>query len=343
MPAHSSASLKQQQGLGIVEIMVALLLSTILVGGLIKIFSTNQKAYMVQNQMSRLQEDSRLAFHFLVRDLRMAGYFGCSSDVKMQNNLNDTTSLLYDFNGEPLQTYHASGTGWTPSLPTEISSLNPLPGSDIVVIRKADDSSVDLRAPYTDTNNPASTLVVPGHNFQKGDVVVISDCTNATVVQITGMSGGNNGTSNAITHNTGSETPGNSTKDLGHNYGAGSTVAEVTTSIYYLADGVNGPALFRKKGTAAREELVDGVEKMRLDYGLDTNGDGQLDKYVDDPTSAQCGQIMAVRMSLLMRGDKTNIVDGSQNFVFDGSPVTESDGRLRYVMTSTVTIRNRVK
>lgn len=343
MPSYSSVSRKRQQGLGIVEIMVALVLSTVLVGGLIKIFSTNQKAYMVQNQMSRLQEDSRLAFHFLVHDIRMAGYFGCSNDAKIQNNLNDTTSLLYDFNGDPVQAYHASGTSWSPSLPTEISSLNPLPGSDIVLIRKADDSSVDLRPPYTDTNQPASTLVVPGHDFQKGDIVVIADCTNATVVQITGTSGGSNGTANAITHNTGSETPGNSIKTLGHNYGAGSTVAQIASTIYYLADGANGPALFRKKGTQPRQELVDGIEKMRFDYGLDTNGDGQLDKYVSDPTATQWSQIMAVRMSLLIRGDKTNIVDGSQNFVFDGSPVSDSDGRLRYVMTSTVTLRNRTK
>lgn len=331
--------LRKQKGLGIVEIMVGLLLSSLLVAGTIRIFSSNQKAYLVQNQMSRLQEGSRFAFHFLVEDLRMAGYFGCSRNVSIKNNLNDTTSLIYDFNSDPIAAYRATGTSWSPSLPTAIATLNPLPGSDIVLVRKADDTSVDLRPPYTDKNNPASTLVVPGNDFQKGDIVMISDCTNATVVQITGTSGG--GTADAITHNAGAGTPGNSTKDLGHNYGAGSTVARITTTIYYLADGANGPALFRKKGSANREELVDGVEEMRFDYGLDTNSDGELDQYVAAPTVTQRQQILAVRISLLMRGDRTNVVDGQQRFVFDGASVTKSDGRLRYVMSTTATLRNR--
>jgi type IV pilus assembly protein PilW len=68
---------RRQAGIGLVEIMVALVVSSLLIGGLIQIFSSNKQAYVLQDEMSRLQENGRFAFHFLMKDLRMAGYFGC--------------------------------------------------------------------------------------------------------------------------------------------------------------------------------------------------------------------------------------------------------------------------
>ena len=44
---------------------------------------------------------------------------------------------------------------------------------------------------------------------------------------------------------------------------------------------------------------------------------------------------------MLLRGERQNIVDGEQGFVLDGDVINRDDGRLRYVMSSTATVRNR--
>ena len=48
--------------------------------------------------------------------------------------------------------------------------------------------------------------------------------------------------------------------------------------------------------------LVEGIEYMQLDYGLDTNGDGIVDSYTSDPASpAAWSNVVAVQMHLLAR------------------------------------------
>lgn len=343
-PVHRNG----QTGIGLVEIMVALVVSSLLIGGLIQIFTSNKRAYALQGEMSRLQENGRFAFHFLMKDLRMAGYFGCRNNVPVQNNLDTTDAdynFSYDFAAAPLMAYHATDSGgWSPALPTLIANLNPLPGNDIVLIRSAEASSVSLTPPYqSGDSSSASIHLEHGHGLTKGDIAVVSDCSQATVVQITGEGGG--GTSASVTNNTGgSVAPGNATSALGYNYGEGAIIAKIQSDVFYVAENVAGaPALFRRNLSAGEnaEELVAGVDQMSLRYGLDTNGDRELDLYAEAPTAAQLPEIMAVRVSMLLRGERQNLVDGEQNFVLDGEVISRDDGRLRYVVSSTATVRNR--
>ncbi|MDX1803890.1 MAG: PilW family protein [Alcanivorax sp.] len=329
---------KKQRGLGLVEIMVAMLVSALLVAGVVRIFVSNKETYVIQDQMSRLQEDGRFGFQFLMKDIRMAGYFGCGRNHKVQNNLNGNTSFAYNFGGAPVVGYHAQNGAWTPTLDPYISNLNPDTGSDILVIRRADSASVNLRPPYADKNNPATTLVEKNHDFDAGQIVAVSDCTNVTIVQVTGVSSGNS----SVTHNTGAQTPGNSDKSLGHNYGEGATISQMVLSVYYIKTGTDGPALFRKIEGKDPEELISGVQEMRFSYGLDTNGDGLLDTYSDTLDVTQQSQVISIRVSLLLRGDQTSVVKDPQGLVFNGKMITNNDGRLRYVMSSTATLRNRV-
>ena len=345
---RSLAFKRTQAGVGLVEIMVALAVSSLLIGGLIQIFSSNKQGYILQDEMSRLQENGRFSFHFLMRDLRMAGYFGCRNNVPIQNNLDTSSSdynLGYDFSGSPLIAYNASDSGstWTPALPDAIKALDPLPGNDIVLIRSADASSVKLTSPYqTGDASKSSIHLEKGHGLSKGDIAVVSDCSRATVVQITGEGGG--GTSAAVTNNTGnSVSPGNATSALGSNYGDGAIISKIRSTVFYIANNPDGvPALYRRNlgSSDVAEELVAGVDQLSLRYGIDSNGDRELDEYLASP-GAELPGVMAVRVSMLLRGERTNIVDGAQNFVLDGEVVSRDDGRLRYVVSSTATLRNR--
>ncbi len=64
----------KQQGLTLIEIMIALIIGTFLLAGVIQIYlSTTQSYRMLENQ-SRLQENGRFAMDFMTRDIRQAGF-----------------------------------------------------------------------------------------------------------------------------------------------------------------------------------------------------------------------------------------------------------------------------
>jgi prepilin-type N-terminal cleavage/methylation domain-containing protein len=63
-----------QKGFTLIELMVALVLSFILVGAIYRTFTSQQKAYTIQDQIAETQQNARMAMNILLRDIRMAGY-----------------------------------------------------------------------------------------------------------------------------------------------------------------------------------------------------------------------------------------------------------------------------
>jgi len=74
-------STKSQQGMTLIEIMIAMLISLFIIGGVILIFTSSQQSYRLQENLSRMQENGRFAMAFLSRDIRTANYRKCFSDL----------------------------------------------------------------------------------------------------------------------------------------------------------------------------------------------------------------------------------------------------------------------
>jgi Tfp pilus assembly protein PilW len=66
--------MSNREGFTIIELMVSLVLSFILIGAVYGTFTSQQKAYTVQDQVAEAQQNARMAMNMLVRDIRMAGY-----------------------------------------------------------------------------------------------------------------------------------------------------------------------------------------------------------------------------------------------------------------------------
>ncbi len=63
-----------QQGFSLVEIMVALVLGLVLLGGTITLYASSKDSYRLQENIAGMQENARFAIHALRRSVEMAGY-----------------------------------------------------------------------------------------------------------------------------------------------------------------------------------------------------------------------------------------------------------------------------
>jgi prepilin-type N-terminal cleavage/methylation domain-containing protein len=65
--------MKEQKGFTLLELMIALVICAILVGGTYSIFISQQRTYAIQDQVVGAQQDGRAALTIMARDIRMAG------------------------------------------------------------------------------------------------------------------------------------------------------------------------------------------------------------------------------------------------------------------------------
>lgn len=352
-----------QAGLSLIEIMVALVIGLILTAGIIQLFVGSKQTYRFQEALSRVQENGRFAIEALNRDLRMAGNMGCAVNLQRENpagagllapgffrvRLNNPNDYEWSFE-TGLQGYQWNGASWTPALPASLAAA--LNESDVLTLRGVE------RLPTTVTSHPAGAfpgseaLGVPASNgFSQFDVVVVSDCTSAAVFQI---SNSDPDTSGSLAHLTGVGSPGNSNTALGREF-LGADVTRISTRSYFIGTGAGGgPALFQRVNQDAAQELVEGIERMRFSYGVDTNGDRMADPHALGNaywTGAQVdaanrwNSVVSVQMRLLARSVENGVTDGPQAISFDGAVFNSgvgADTRLRQVFTTTVGLRNRL-
>lgn len=337
----------RQAGVGLVEIMVAVTLSLILTAGLVQVYTGNKQTYRIQESLSRLQENGRFALDFITRDLRSAGFLGCAgTSTKTTNTLNNASSFNWDFDQIIEGFEAASSSGWDRDPVATAGIVSPyLPARDVLTIRRSLGNPVQVGA--QGAMNPAGSApitVARPHGLQPADVVMVTDCTDAAIFNITGITP--NGANDDIVHAAGGGSPGNASPALGKDYTTAGAIVELMTSTYYVGTGVSGrPALFRQDGAAAAQELVEGVEDMQILYGIDTDGDRTPNRYVTaDQVDivADWGDAVSTEVRLLLQTLDNNLASqANQQYTFNGQTFVSPDRRLRRTFTNTISIRNR--
>ncbi|SFM00579.1 PilW family protein [Nitrosomonas communis] len=332
-----------QHGFTLIEIMVAMTIGLLLMGGVITILISSHQTYRVNDALARIQENARYAFHILSKDIRMAGYSGCAgNDVSTVNTLNNSVDFLWRI-GQALEGFEAtSATGWTPALPPSGAIPSPLGGRDIIVVRGVEGNGTKvIQHPGGTPPGSADLKVTAGSGVEEGDIVLVTDCLAAAIFQITHISTSSN--QDNIVHNMGNiGTPGNSTKELGKEFTGGDLI-KISTRSYFIRTADNTwPALYRKVGASDAEELVRGVENMQIEYGEDLDENWTADSYRTADAVANWEKIVSVRISLLMQSIEDNITSQPQLYTFNGTTITPTDRRLRQAFSSVVTLRNRV-
>lgn len=65
---------KNQQGFTLIELLIAIAVGLLVMSGVFEIFTSQQKSYIIQNQVTEMQQNGRAGLDYMVRAIRMAGY-----------------------------------------------------------------------------------------------------------------------------------------------------------------------------------------------------------------------------------------------------------------------------
>ncbi len=71
--------IKKNKGITLIELVIALAISSILVAAIYRTFLGQQKTYVVQEQVVDMQQNTRVAINRMMREIRMAGFGNVSS------------------------------------------------------------------------------------------------------------------------------------------------------------------------------------------------------------------------------------------------------------------------
>jgi type IV pilus assembly protein PilW len=348
--AGSLLPARRHGGFTVIELMVAMVISLLLLGGVVTVFVSSKSTYERIERLSRTQESGRFALDSVVRDIRSAGYMGCSRNSTWANALNTPTALAWDFSDAIRGYEFQSGTTWLPALPTGLTNISTGSpnGSDVLVLRVPMPASTSATLRLTDkmTSKTATMNIAPVPSgatapLQVGDVILLADCHARAAFQITAYTP----SSGVIDHAVGGSNPGNATDDIGHTFEANSQIVPVRTVAYYVGTSNGRTGLWRVAGNDTPEELIEGVERMELRFGVDSNDDRIADSYTtaSGVGAANWGKVISVSIALLVRSpDQYGTErDTSTYTLLDKTFTAPADRYARQVFVTTATLRNR--
>jgi prepilin-type N-terminal cleavage/methylation domain-containing protein len=84
--------LKRQNAVTLIELLIALVLSSILIAALYRTLISQQKTYTIQDQVADMQQNVRIAMGQMTREIRMAGYGG--DILSVFGNINGFTNII---------------------------------------------------------------------------------------------------------------------------------------------------------------------------------------------------------------------------------------------------------
>jgi type IV pilus assembly protein PilW len=345
------------RGFSIVELMVAMAISLLLLTGVVSIFVSSKTSYETTERMSRIQENGRFALNSIMTDLRASGFVGCARQpTYLSTSLNNATTLQWNFLAGPIAGFQATGAStWSPAMDSSIPS--PLSGSDVLVVRVPVRERVALPL-SANLGAPTNALQVAAGStggVETGDIALAYSCEAISVFQVSNYAAGTGVISHAA--NAASQVPGNASDTVNYSYRSAVThVMPVETVAYFVAPSLRvgdatdpAPAgtnsLWRRRGLNNPEELVEGIEQMQVQYGVDTNGDVIVDTYRTANNVTDWNDVISVSVALLARSLEEHGVDTDQRSyaVLDVTVAAPGDRRLREVFAATASIRNRVR
>jgi type IV pilus assembly protein PilW len=359
---------RRQQGLSLVELMVALVIGSILIAGAVYVYSQSRSTQRVSETVARLQENGRYVLSVMEPDIQLAGYYGFS---------NSPGDIQYITGGTKMTTYPAAklrptqtavpgfvdpcGTNFAVNVLTTIDGVNDASAfplacntrataaggirttTDTLTIRRS--SGLPTDGLGTAVNNRLQLLV---NRLNPNSMYMFMDqqppdtpVLEANLVQIRDLVV----RSYYISNDSLPDPEGDTT---------GRAAGIPSLRVLSLTDGPSFDD----------QELMRGVEDLQVQFGYDTgsyDGNATIDAGFDedgngipdspngiatryvDPGNVPFGfQVVAVRVFLLMRADQAEqgFVDNRQYVLGSKTIAPPLDRFRRVLLTRTIQLRN---
>jgi len=363
---HRILRKKQPAGFSLVELLIAMTLGVILIAGMLTVFSGNRRSSELNAEMANMQENARFALNKMSQDVRMGGFQGCP-------DINSAAARVIAKNSPTRggSIYRLATSGSIVNTPTNWSPLPPptflmpeehpaIAGTHSLTLQYGDPTTVELDTPLSNQNAP---IVIADNPWgaEVGDMMIISDCQQADLFRITGLAF--DGSKTTLFHNATAD--GNVQQTLSLSYGQSKTgtpqVMPFRSEIYFIGDtglvnevGDKITALYQQSlpYTSQPTELVQGVENMRIKFGVRADS-GQLSYKLPGDPGLDPGSVESVQIGLLMTSyDLITGQDDDQTYVLAGQQIPPTEGttngtnhgkdrRFRLAFNTTIQIRNR--
>lgn len=319
-----------QWGVSLIELMVALVIGLFLILGAVTVFNQSRNTYRASESVARLQEVGRLAMDVIETDVRMANFWGMSNradyilnragpgepppatfDAPQQANaaVCGTTSAPSNYFVINLEEYIGGANN---SFTLTCAANNYLAGTDTLWLRRANSNEppatnlgLDPDRIYLQTSRVQGVLFVPDSDCRHPKTQA---CIPADYLP-----------------------PASQSRAL-------------EARIYYVSSQSTNrddvPALRRKRfananGSAGQafidEEIVPGVEDLQVRFGVDVDGDTNIDQYADPGAVPAGARVVSAQITLRIRAE-----DRDFGYVDE----TMNDNYRRIVVTKTIHIRN---
>lgn len=344
---HPSQRLCHQRGMTLVEWMVSITIGLILLTGLSALIARQSSTQAELEKSSRQIENGRYAMQLLQDDIQLAGYYGeysAAATLTLPTSLPNpclvTAADLSNALPFPIQGYDSPGA----TLPTALADCplnvaNHLAGTDILVVRRVDPATI-------------TGALVPGQVYLQSGLTA-SGLEFSSVLAVTATTAVDTSVFNLKKKDGTSTAP--LRKYLVHIYFVspcsvptnGSTCSSASTD----DGGVSVPTLKRMELSAVAGNpkfvataLVEGIEKLQVDYGFDTTGDGAPDNYAKDAAAvADWANVMAVRLHLLARNNERSAGyqdSKTYDLGLEGTTTATNDGFKRRVFSQLIRVVN---
>src|SRR5690554_6918294 len=198
--------MKKQQGLSLIELMIAITLGLVLMGGVIQMFLSSRQVFSTQQAMSRIQESGRLSIEFMTDDIRMAGYAGCADrNTRFENDLPEN-NVFNDFTAGSDFAFNSISGFASGNLPSGLT-LDPVAvaDSDVLVVRYAGGAPHIVATDVTPGEiKLLAEGVIPAGNCVNGickdATLLVSNCTGGHIFKAEDVSFSEAAERTTITH-----------------------------------------------------------------------------------------------------------------------------------------------
>ena len=271
---HAPRPLSRMAGMSIIELMIAIALGLIVLAGLATLFANQSAARAELERSSRQIENGRFAMELISDDLRMAGFWGelnlIPANFPLPGAMLDPCSTV-KADWVSAMRHHVQGYDDNAISPLPCMDADIQPNTDVLVVRRV--STCEAGAPNCD----AAANSKPYIQVARCAVEVANPLPDQAFEL------GLRGTQGFTRTRRDCATP--------------AALREYFVRVYYVSKnngaGADIPTLKRLDLNATASgfvvtPMVEGIENLQLEYGLDLDGDADPDVYTPDPTNYVC-------------------------------------------------------